>query len=1490
LNINIDQELELRAELEGRASKETFEQNYLVEAGAGAGKSTTMVRRIANLLLNKVCEPEQLVAITFTVKATQELREKLEQELRETLSKDPDNPELQALVESAERIQVSTIDSFCRTLLTTMPFSNPLGMAFEMRTDNKELGSDFFSRRFREDAQSFGELCDRFAIGYNQLKDTFLLCCGNGDYEPSYLGQNNLLIQSIETTDLPKAARSMKAGVTAILDEFPSLRDAIYPEFLAIMSRPDQDFDWGKDGLEALIPYIRSRSDSMWSGKRDLRGPEYNSIMSEEAWRSLAGKAIALRDALNKSVEDAKKKPNVDYTALRNTLRGIIASQGAEFIDKDVKKQIDSTVDFSKDADALKAFKKLANGASASRWLGSFDGKSLKLMTTLRDVIYPIERENPKDKRNPVLKDNAFSALLAPLLHSAVLEKLAPLVTKFQAEKEKRGVAIFNDVLILARNMLRDNKAARAYFRNRYRCYFVDEFQDTDAVQTELLFYLTSEEENFFAGDWKRCVPRPGSLFLVGDPKQAIYRFRGADIDTYTQVYDLFCQSKGKVGVFKKLSFNFRSTKEICAFTEKVFKPLLTRSASGKNYQAAYEDMLAVHNVKQRVNGEDVSKVCERADDPNSIILAYQTVEDADCEAVASFIRSAIDRGAAQAKDFLILTDMRQDSNYYAKALLNRGVPANISGRELFSKTPAIAGAVIYLGYLLDQENPVRLQLLLEKCYSVKPETVLRLKQRGKLNNITAVFYTADSDVRKWTRLDALTAALQAEDPADEELLALCAALHEIRLFRQISVSTPAVSVLERLFSDVACLWPSEDLLLNRRRSYARVQQFMDLLRTEQMRDFSGLARRAVALAEEEVEAELPLELGDNCVRVMNVHKAKGLQGEIVILAYHKPRKNPPPMLSCREVSPTGEPLFHVCIAAKSEKYRHTRVLAWEGGWAAHSAEESRYLSAERERLLYVAATRAQRMLLVNTCASWAPIHLQIEDPNSKDPRSLLRPKGSLDWLSDRAENATDDAERAMLAALAELYPDNTDSILKLLYPKPVQDDDEDKDDPAPIPVTAVEPDVLAQKRQTLIEKYASPTSIAITPSCLEHKYRPAADALVSKGDPEDAPAEADPDAAANDTVPPDSSDLPDPKSASPRGKYWGTIVHRIMELAVSRQQYDGPSLRRFAEQAAFETLHDIPLGERDRRLLCCPDGADEAAMIAATADAAAEAAAFLNDSASPLRKLLAQGRSYTELPFVLRAEDANSALYQHISAHLANRPEQALPLDVNGSIDLAILCGDGRWIIVDYKTDVLAATEDEAAFRARLTSEYTPQIAAYAKVLEALNSGTVAGAYLCSIPLGGALIALPLGAANAPTAQSANPPAAPPVSMPAASPVAAAQSPSGAVHPVSRLLTGRSFSPTLGDAAGATGFTLHQNGQPVTLIDKHGAARESFKMCRDFSLGVSGWVRAHWPDADASVDFTNAGSVVVLRRTLRMLKKALPADVWEALEITWKK
>ena len=93
---------------------------------------------------------------------------------------------------------------------------------------------------------------------------------------------------------------------------------------------------------------------------------------------------------------------------------------------------------------------------------------------------------------------------------------------------------------MLARDMLRDSAPARAYFHGRYKAVYVDEFQDTDPIQTELLFYLTADEASFDPNDWRNCRPVPGSLFLVGDPKQSIYGFRGADISIYREVRGLF--------------------------------------------------------------------------------------------------------------------------------------------------------------------------------------------------------------------------------------------------------------------------------------------------------------------------------------------------------------------------------------------------------------------------------------------------------------------------------------------------------------------------------------------------------------------------------------------------------------------------------------------------------------------------------------------------------------------------------------------------------------------------------------------------------------------------------------------------------------------------------------------------------------------------------------------------------------------------------------
>ena len=98
----------------------------------------------------------------------------------------------------------------------------------------------------------------------------------------------------------------------------------------------------------------------------------------------------------------------------------------------------------------------------------------------------------------------------------------------------------------------------------------VDEFQDTDPLQLEILWHLCGDSQNDADGDALPRVLRPGSLFLVGDPKQAVYRFRGADVNAYLRARDAI-DNPSVVNIVA----NFRSVEPILSFVNKAFARLL---------------------------------------------------------------------------------------------------------------------------------------------------------------------------------------------------------------------------------------------------------------------------------------------------------------------------------------------------------------------------------------------------------------------------------------------------------------------------------------------------------------------------------------------------------------------------------------------------------------------------------------------------------------------------------------------------------------------------------------------------------------------------------------------------------------------------------------------------------------------------------------------------------------------------------------------------
>lgn len=102
--------------------------------------------------------------------------------------------------------------------------------------------------------------------------------------------------------------------------------------------------------------------------------------------------------------------------------------------------------------------------------------------------------------------------------------------------------------------LLKNSIEARAFFKDKYSCIYIDEFQDTDVMQTELLLYLCADDSNLAAGgDIWQCPLRDGALFAVGDPKQSIYGFRDADIRLYNKMKAKFQNNNEKTASFSHL-------------------------------------------------------------------------------------------------------------------------------------------------------------------------------------------------------------------------------------------------------------------------------------------------------------------------------------------------------------------------------------------------------------------------------------------------------------------------------------------------------------------------------------------------------------------------------------------------------------------------------------------------------------------------------------------------------------------------------------------------------------------------------------------------------------------------------------------------------------------------------------------------------------------------------------------------------------------------
>ena len=146
------------------------------------------------------------------------------------------------------------------------------------------------------------------------------------------------------------------------------------------------------------------------------------------------------------------------------------------------------------------------------------------------------------------------------------MKAVRPAVEIYDRLRRDAALLNFQDLLLAAARLLRENPVIRTYFRKRFTHLLIDEFQDTDPIQAEVMMLLVADDVTI--SDWRRCRPVSGSLFVVGDPKQSIYRFRRADIVTYNEVKRIIQETGGEV---VSLTANFRATAPLVDWVNTTF-------------------------------------------------------------------------------------------------------------------------------------------------------------------------------------------------------------------------------------------------------------------------------------------------------------------------------------------------------------------------------------------------------------------------------------------------------------------------------------------------------------------------------------------------------------------------------------------------------------------------------------------------------------------------------------------------------------------------------------------------------------------------------------------------------------------------------------------------------------------------------------------------------------------------------------------------------
>jgi ATP-dependent helicase/nuclease subunit A len=826
--------------------------NVVVVAGAGTGKTKTIIERAVELLAptqpGVAAVPiQRMVAITFTRRAAGELRFRVREHLLRELEREARRDSRRATrlrdaLGNLDAAFIGTIHGFADRLLRLRPVEAALSPAYALIEDNSELVSETFLRLRR--AAEAGTL--RAALGRFGLHLPDALTDEAADTLRAAL-RAGLQMERTENTWGPVA--SVEATLARMIDT----RDVD----LVLSPIPDPGLAEARAGGERAAEMVRKmRGDSF--GHRQLRRVVH-----------------ALRRL------DHVDDPAEAFRIVQEAQRGRLLYKGRDFNDDGFAWSIYSAIR----PDSTKASSLAEKLKGPHRWLATR------------------------------------------------LVRLFPVVcAMYERVKSEHEVVDYLDLLIKLRDLLRGNREARRFYQDLFDHIFVDEFQDTDPLQCEIVFYLS--EHGTDADDWTRLRLAPGKLTIVGDPQQSIYRFRRADIMMYGQAVERLTANGA---LEQRLETNFRSRPELITF----FNQQLAR-VLGKDDGAAFDPQTGRANYEELVPAATVPAggvsvhVLPYADAADEGLLAGdgRAVEAA---MVARYVRWLLDsqrlvrdpdtdqERPVHPGDIAVLACVTTNLRLLLRQFDTLGVEYSARGGALFLGHPVIRQYLLALRALADRDDGVAEAALL------RPP-----------------FFGIDF-------ADAVAGVVNKKD--DDPRRARVRAARDIVTALRQRRHTQSPGATARDLIEHTSLGRAVITGHNGRQTLSALYELaieVDRRAAIDGRDFDAVSELFRSWAEAPVFLDAPEPIGASAVRVMTVHGAKGLEFPVVIL-----------WDGFQTFSDRGGGTWHVERTGQAWALSLGPV-AIEHPPGGHLLDREKQLGEqERRRMYYVAATRARDVLAV---------------------------------------------------------------------------------------------------------------------------------------------------------------------------------------------------------------------------------------------------------------------------------------------------------------------------------------------------------------------------------------------------------------------------------------------------------------------------------------------------------------------------------------------